>query len=53
MRNNTPVDFDGVCIYIKSKVGAALIVKIILAGMNLFCWGGFIAISINIPREEF
>ncbi len=53
MKNRTDVHFDGVCVYVNSFVGAALIGKIVILLINLICWTVFILIAMIAPAKEF
>ncbi len=52
MNNKTILNFDGICIYIQSQVGSALIGKIILIIMNLIAWSAYIFAMIQVPGED-
>jgi len=52
MKNRTVVNFDGICLYIDSYIGAALIGKIILIMANLIGWSLFFYVAVNISGEE-
>lgn len=52
MNNRANIDFDGICIYMDSHVGATLTGKIILIVMNMLIWLLFLTAAINIPGEE-
>lgn len=51
MKNRTELHFDGICLYIDSKVGAALPGKIILIMANLIGWTLFLYAALSIPGE--
>ncbi|MCW3789164.1 hypothetical protein [Plebeiibacterium sediminum] len=52
MNNKTNIHFDGICIYLHSQVGSALIGKIILIIMNLIAWSAYIFGMTQVPGEE-